>query len=132
MHEHVEYQHKARGRRLSGSLRKLFLFLNYIYILCGFRGFFFPLRENLSNEKFQTYFFFFNCRNSSHFINKNTRNERPVRNSSRSKFNHPFFILLQVCGRDRLSNFLKSQFEVSSGHRHLKLLFRKRTDLFWT
>lgn len=69
---------------------------------------------------------------SSHFINKNTRNERADRNSSRSKFNHPLFVFLQVCSRHRLSNFLKSQFKVSFGNRHLKFLFRKCTDLLWT
>ena len=69
---------------------------------------------------------------SSHFIDKNTRNERADRNSSRSKLYHPLFIFLQVCCRDRLCYFLKSQLKVSSGHGHLELLFRECTDLFWT
>lgn len=110
---------------------KLFFFPNYIYILCGFR--FFALKGTISPMKSSKPVLKKKLQGiSSHFINKNTRNGSADRNSSRSKFNHPFFILLQVCSRNRLSNFLKSQFKVSFGDRHLKFLFRKCTDLFRT
>lgn len=70
----------------------------------------------------------------THFASENNKSHKTQAKElslrlSRSKLRHPFFIFLQVCRRNRFGDFLQSQLKVPLGNRHLKLLFRKRTNL---